>query len=108
MTLSSRLIPIAAAGALALAPAMPAAAGGVFDQSALVLAGDRHWHRHHHHHHGWGWGPPGRWDRPWSPPGYYYGPPRVYYPPPRLYYAPPPPPRYYYAPPPSVGLYFRF
>lgn len=105
MTLSSRLIPIVAAGALALAPAVPAAAGGVFDGTAVVLAGDRHWHRDR------GWDRPGRWERPWNPPGYYYyaPPPRVYYPPPRVYYVPPPPPpRYYYAPSPSVGLYFRF
>lgn len=104
MTVLLRLIPIAAAAALAIGATPAAQAGAGFDPAAVVQVGERHWHRHHHHY----WGPPGHWRRLPPPPVYYYAPPpRVYYPPPRVYYAPPPP-RYYYAPQPSVGLYFRF
>lgn len=98
----SRLIALAAAGALAAGLPQPALADGAKPEVALVG--------------GWRddgprWGPPGHWRRWQGPPrgyGYYAPPPRqygYYAPPPRVYY---PPPRAYYAPQPGVGLYFRF
>jgi hypothetical protein len=80
----TRNLILAAAGALALLAAAPAAHADGWD---------RGWHGHGHGGwHGYGWRPYG---------GYVYAPPPVYYAPPPVYYAPPPA---YYAPPPAVVI----
>lgn len=110
MSVWTRLMPVAAAAALAIGLGQPAAAQGI--AGSVKEAGELATPV------GYWYDPPPRYV-PGPPPGYYYAPPppryyapppRVYYPPPPppAYYYPPPPPRYYRPPPPGVGLYFRF